>query len=252
MRKVFAIAALAALSAPAFADTTTTTDTDGWKGQGELGYAAAHGNADNESLVADLGLANVSGNWTNKFGADYLYSKSTDEDTGIESVSAKRYDVFATSGYHFTDHSYFFGSGRNERDQSSSYTYQWTAAIGYGIDAIKNDRTHLTFEIGPGYRWSELRATDLTPSKKEDEVIARGWADFGQKLTDSTSIVDTLLVESGSDNTYLQNDLGLQVQMSHALALKVGFEWRHNSYVLPGIDPNDTLTTANLVYNFGG
>ncbi len=255
MRKTLvATAVLAATTfAPAaFADDATTTNTDGWKGQGELGYAAAHGNSDSESLVAKLAAGNVSGNWKNDFGADYLYSKNTDPDTGVDSISAKRYDVYGSTGYHFTGRSYIFGSGRTERDDFAAYEYQWTAAFGYGYEAIKNDKTHLTFEIGPGYRWSKLRATDTMPAEEQNQVILRGWADFGHKLTDTTSLVDTLLVESGSDNTYAQNDLGLQVQMSKVLALKAGFQWRHNSNVLPGIAPNDTLTTVNVVYSFGG
>ena len=57
-------------------------------------------------------------------------------------------------------------------------------------------------------------------------------------------------MEAGSKNTYLQNDAGLAVSMTSKLAVKVGFQVRHNSTVQPGIKKTDTLTTTNLVYSF--
>jgi putative salt-induced outer membrane protein len=73
---------------------------------------------------------------------------------------------------------------------------------------------------------------------------------YEHAFTGSTSFVDTLLVEAGSDNTFLQNDAGLQVDMNKKLALKVGYQTRRNSDVSPGIKNTDQLLTTNLVYNF--
>ena len=39
--------------------------------------------------------------------------------------------------------------------------------------------------------------------------------------------------------------------MSKKLALKVGYQVRHNSDVAPGIKETDQLLTTNLVYAFG-
>jgi putative salt-induced outer membrane protein len=38
--------------------------------------------------------------------------------------------------------------------------------------------------------------------------------------------------------------------MTKKLALKLGFQIRHNTSVLPGIKMNDTLTTTNIAYSF--
>ena len=48
----------------------------------------------------------------------------------------------------------------------------------------------------------------------------------------------------------MQNDAGVAVSMTKKLSLKVGFQVRHNSTVLPGIKKTDTLATTNLVYSF--
>ena len=77
-----------------------------------------------------------------------------------------------------------------------------------------------------------------------------GLLDWSWLLTPSTSLTERFLVEAGSDNTFIQNDLGLTVDMNSHFALKFGFQVRNNSDVPPGIDKTDTLTSANLVYNF--
>ncbi len=215
-------------------------DESGWSGTGELGLAAASGNTDTQNFVAKLDLAQESEAWKNAFGANFQYGKSDGEET------AYRYEIFGTTGYRLGERSYVFGSLRNQRDHFAAYEYEWTAAGGYGYEAIKNEKTHLTFEVGPGYRWSKVQDERI----HANEAILRGWMDFGTQLTETTSLVNTLLIEAGGDNTYLNNDFGVQVQMSQALALKAGLEVRHNTDVLPGIKKTDTLTTVNVVYGF--
>ena len=55
-------------------------------------------------------------------------------------------------------------------------------------------------------------------------------------------------MEAGSDNTYYQNDLGLEVTISGALGLRVAYQIRHNTDVGPGMKNTDTLSTVGLMY----
>jgi putative salt-induced outer membrane protein len=84
----------------------------------------------------------------------------------------------------------------------------------------------------------------------QGEAVARGLINYKYKLTSNTAFENTFLMEAGSKNTYLQNDAGLAVSMTKKMALKVGFQVRHNSDVLAGVKKTDTLTTTNLVYSF--
>jgi putative salt-induced outer membrane protein len=83
-----------------------------------------------------------------------------------------------------------------------------------------------------------------------NQAIARGLADWSFRLTDTASLVDNVLVESGSDNTFARNLFGIQVAVSKGLAMKAGLETRYNSRVDAGIRNTDNLTTVNLVYDF--
>lgn len=213
---------------------------NGWSGQGEMGLAISKGNTDSQTLVGSLGLGKEDVRWTHSLGASFLYGKND----GVQ--NARRYEVFGTTGYRLNERSYMFSSLRNERDRFASNEYQWTVAAGYGHQLINDDTTQLKMEIGPGYRWAKLQGVRI----HNNEAILRGFMDFSRKLTPTTSLYDTLLVEAGSDNTFTSNNLGLQVQMTDALALKAGFEVRHNTDVLPGTKRTDTLTTVNVVYGF--
>lgn len=213
---------------------------NGWSGQGEMGLAISKGNTDSQTLVGSLGLGKEDVRWTHSLGASFLYGKND----GVQ--NARRYEVFGTTGYRLNERSYMFSSLRNERDRFASNEYQWTVAAGYGHKLINDDTTQLKMEIGPGYRWAKLQGVRI----HNNEAILRGFMDFSRKLTPTTSLYDTLLVEAGSDNTFTSNNLGLQVQMTDALALKAGFEVRHNTDVLPGTKRTDTLTTVNVVYGF--
>src|SRR5688572_29799722 len=60
--------------------------------------------------------------------------------------------------------------------------------------------------------------------------------------------LDRFLIESNSDNTYMQNDLGLEVTIMGSLGLRLAYQVRHNTDVLPGVEKTDTLTTVGLIY----
>ncbi|PBJ83411.1 hypothetical protein CMZ84_02530 [Lysobacteraceae bacterium NML93-0399] len=230
----------AALACAALAPASVLAVEDGWSGTGELGLAIAKGNTDNETLVGKLKLAREDDVWRHSVLASFLYGTSD----GLE--NARRYELFGSTGYRFGERHYVFGSGRNERDHFSSDEYQTTVAGGYGFEAFMSEDTKLVLEIGPGYRWSKKQDVRV----HDNEAIARGFMDFSHQLTDSTRIYDTLLIESGGDNTFVRNDFGVQVSMTDALALKAGFEIRHNTDVSDDRRRTDRLTTVNVVYGF--
>ena len=230
----------AAALCAAFLPAVASAGEGEWSGTGEFGLAIAKGNSDNRTLNAKLGLAIETDKWTHALGAALLYGESDGDE------SARRYEVFGTTGYRLGERSYLSGSTRQQRDRFAGDEYQWTAAGGYGYEAIHNEATKLVFEIGGGYRWSKLQGVRVHTS----EGIGRGFMNFRHAFNDNTSVYDTLLIEAGSKNTFVRNDVGVMVKMSEALALKAGIEIRHNTEVPEGRKKTDTLTTVNVVYGF--
>ena len=88
----------------------------------------------------------------------------------------------------------------------------------------------------------------IAPGESDSEAVFRGTLDYDHKLTATTSVLEKFVVEAGSNNTFAQNDIAVQVKVTDVLALAVGYSVRHNTDPPAGFEKTDTLTTVNLVY----
>lgn len=220
-----------------------------WTGTGEAGLIIADGNTETETANARLELGTTVNDWAHSAGLAGLYA-STDGDS-----TAERWELFGESHYNFNERDFAFGAGRYENDEFSGFEYQATLSAGLGRHFISNDRTSLTATAGLGYKFFETRdAVDplgnlLEAGDEDSEVIFRGTADFEHGFSETTSVINAFIVESGSSNTYVENALALQVKMSTKLALALGYTIRHNTDPSSGFEKTDKLTTINLVYD---
>lgn len=212
-----------------------------WSGKGTFGGVLSRGNTETETVNANIDIENKLDRWTHKAGGSLLRTVNDDV------TSADRWELRGQSEYGLTERSFLFGSLRYEDDRFTDFSFQATAAAGYGYHFIATKTTRLDGLIGVGIRRTELRLTGET----EEDAILRGGIDVQHKLTETTVIYDKFLVESGSDNTFLQNSLGIEVKINDRFALGLDYSVRHNTDVLPGTDETDQVLTANLVYGFG-
>lgn len=239
-RCLFAATLLAAAAVPAHAD---------WRGKGETGLVLASGNTDTQTANAKIQAINETPDWKWALAAAALYASDEDGKT------ANRWDVGTQLDWNFTKRNFLFGAGRYEEDEFSGFTYQAAASYGIGRRFFDTPTTKATGTLGAGYKFFETRDSfdDTTGALIEEgdsdsEVIFRATLDFDHQFTPTTSFLNRLIVESGADNTFVSNDVSLQVKMTDVLALAVGFAVRHNTQPPDGFQETDTLTTINLVY----
>lgn len=258
--KTFAktIAAMPRRTAPVVAETavpnaTVAAPAPKLSGGGELGYAATNGNSNTESLNGRLDVTYSDGIWRHSANLFGLRSRSEymddDDGGGVQRktrTTANRYTFGANSGYKMDERGTINTSLRLEEDDFGTYSRQQSLSLSYGNRVIDSERAQLDLQFGPGYR----SAHNALEDRNEASVIGRGLFDLRYSLTDNTEIVNKLLVESGEYNTFAQNDLGVSVTMNSHLALKAGWQARHNSDVSPDLKKTDTLTTMNVVYKF--
>ena len=211
-----------------------------WTGKGTFGGVLARGNTETETINLNVDVQNTIDRWSHKAGASLLRTV-TDSVT-----SADRWELRGESRYSLDERSYLFGALRHEDDSFTDFRYQATASGGYGYHFINTERTKFEGQIGAGFRQTERRPD----GEKSDDAIARGAINYQHKLTDTTLIYDRFLVEAGSDNTFVQNALGIEVKINDTFALGLDYAVRHNTDVLPGTDKTDQVLTANLVYGF--
>ena len=234
-------------------DNEESAETSHWTGGGELGFASARGNSINESLNGRFNVQYTQGDWIHSmdlFGlrarAEYRVEDEDGSVTREAKTTANRYTFGANSALKLGEHRQFTTALRAEQDDFATYDWQQTASVGYGTRMMDGERTKLDVQVGPGFR----RAHNAQDDQTESGLIGRGFVGLKFDLTENTELSNNLLVESGSHNTYAQNDLGVSVAMNSHLALKAGLQARRNSDVEADRKKTDTLTTMNVVYRF--
>lgn len=240
------IVAAATLLAPLFITSPAHAD---WTGKGEAGLVIASGNTQTKTANAKFQLATEIDKWKHQFGGAALYASSEPDGT-----TARRWEAFEQTDYNFSLRSFWFGAARYEDDEFSGFKYQATLSSGLGRKFIDTDVTKFTGTAGVGYKFFETEdAFDdagllIAPGESDSEAVFRGTLDYDHKFTATTSLLDKFVVEAGAENTFVQNDLALQVKMTDVLALAVGYSVRYNTDPQVGFEKTDTLTTINLVY----
>jgi putative salt-induced outer membrane protein len=212
-----------------------------WHGKGELGYVDTSGNTDSTAFNFALEILKNTENWRYRFGGTALVtSKDGDKDN-------ERYSAELQADRKLNEKSYIFATYRYDADKFGAYDPQQSITAGYGRELMKSDTHALKIEIGAGYKDSEERVTGISSS----EFIGRLLLEDSWQVFETTAWNNRLLIESGSDNTFTLFNTGVTVAMTDTFALKVGWEYRHNSDIPPGTtDKTDTTTSANLVVNF--
>lgn len=250
-RRALGAAILAVLAAaPALA---AVPPPDGvWTGQGQGGLLISSGNSTATSLNARLDLAETDGPWKNSVFLGGLYGKSS----GI--TSAERVEGRYELDHKISDRLFWFAKADGVRDLFSGFNYQASVAGGLGYKLIDSADTKLAGTLGIGYRRLETQTLVKDASgavvqrvngPSQGDLVGTAGLKLEHKLAASTKLIDTLLVTSGSLNTAVANDLGIQVSISEVLALSLGYGVRYNTAPAAGVKKLDQVTTINVVYN---
>jgi putative salt-induced outer membrane protein len=224
-----------------------------WIGKGQFGFLSSHGNSDSESINGNLDMSRYDGAWKNSVYIGGLYGKSN----GI--VSAERWETRLQSNYNITSDLFAFGGFRYEHDLFDGFQYQGSFTAGLGYKFIDTDATKLSAQIGAGYRRSRPEdifrdlsglVTERVLHDTTEDVIGTAGVDFSHAFTKTTVLTNKFLVEAGSSNTMLHDEIALTVKMTDKLALSVGYGITNNSNPPATIKKLDTVATVNLVFSF--
>ena len=223
-----------------------------WSGKAELGILVASGNTESKAANSKLDMIHEGAKWRHTVGLSALYSE------GEEFSTAERYEAKYQADLKITDHFSWFGSLRGEQDRFSAFAYQATVSTGASYKFIDSPATQLDASLGAGYRRSQPQeliksdageVIDRIKGEADNEPVVTLSSNYEHSFTANTKLTNKFLAESGSDNTAVQNDIALSVNMTKSFALAVGFGVRYNSDPPPLADATDTLTTVNLVYS---
>lgn len=222
-----------------------------WATKAEAGLVVARGNSDTDTANLKLEIRREFVRWKHRLNLGGVYASDSTGTIG------QRWNVREQTDYDFSGRGFWFASGRYEEDRFSGFEYQASYGTGLGWRFFDDPVTKFSVQLGAGFkvlRSSNSFADDgitLIPGTREESAMVQGLVDFERQLTDTTKVLNKFLVESGRDNTFVQNELSVQVKILGALALAVGYTVRYNTDPPDEFTTTDTLTTLNLVYEIG-
>lgn len=237
----------------AWADDAPPPPQGVWIGKGQFGFLKSSGNSDSQSINGNIDLLRYDGAWKNDLYLGGLYGKNSNV------VSAERWETRSQSNYTISGDFFAFGGLRFEHDLFDGFQYQASATAGLGYKFIDSTDTKLSAQVGAGYRRLRpediFKAPDGTVTERvlhdaTGEAIGTVGVDFSHAFTKTTTLTNKFLMEAGSSNTLLHDDIALTVKMSEKLALSVGYGITDNTHPPDTLKKLDTVATVNVVFSF--
>ncbi|MBK1834742.1 DUF481 domain-containing protein [Roseibacillus ishigakijimensis] len=214
-----------------------------WEVTAAASVALAQGNA--ESLAYSLqGLATYEGpQWEGLLGADYFYA----ENEGVTSTDSLR--LFG-QGQRLLGERFYLGAAASYlQDELADLDYRVDAAGVLGYHFLKDDRTKLSFEFGPGYAWEQQG------DERDDFVTLRFAQRFEHELSVRSkvwqSVVMTPRVEDFGDY-FLTFEAGVESRLSEHWAWRASLRYLHDSTPEADKEEGDLALLFGLSYALGG
>ena len=242
-----------AYAAPASSESTDAAAKDAtWAAQAQLGLIVTSGNTTTKSGNASFDVAHRMDRWTLSGGGAALYASTGDLNTQQDTTAHVQADL------DLSPRTFWFSTLRWDRNLFTGFAYQESVASGGGFKFVQSPATLLAGELGIGYRrqqpeilTSGTLGNVLTRQRQpvvSDAVLQAG-LNYSHDITQSTKLVNTLLVQYGASDTTTADDLALQVKVDATLSLAVGMHLVNNSSPPAGSEKHmDTVVTVNLVY----
>lgn len=205
----------------------------------EFGYLARSGNTDSSDVNGKFQVAHKYDKWTQ---SAYLTAEFSEENNAR---TAERYLAGLKSEYRLSDQDYVFATVDYQNDGFGAYKFRWSETVGYGRRLINEEKQHLDLELGLGARQATLQT-----GARQTDAIARLGLNYLYTFATQADFTNKLLIESGAENSYLQNEAALRMPLLENVSLKVAYTVRHNTEVPAGIEKTDTLTAVNVAYSF--
>ncbi|HET6630987.1 MAG TPA: DUF481 domain-containing protein [Woeseiaceae bacterium] len=217
----------------------TAAKADPWLVKAALGYLATSGNTESTSLNSAFTVAYDAGNWIHAFDATAINS------TKNEDTTAEAYGLGWKSEYNLTKFDFLFVRVGWRKDRFSGYEQQLSETIGYGRRLIDTGTHVLDAELGAGARQAEL-----SDGTMEDEFIERGGVSYLWKFSETAEFSQSIAVEAGSENTWLESISAVKAKLVDDLALVASYTVKNNSNVPAGLENTDRFTAISLEYSF--
>jgi putative salt-induced outer membrane protein len=231
------------------ADPAAAGKTNKWETSAGLGFALATGNSESVLFTANFVTQHKDDKNELRFGADGGYGEARSGSDPNSSMEKNTDFAHGLAQYNrlFSEKLYGYVRVDGLYDEIADINYRVALSPGAGYYFIKNERTLLSAEIGPGYIFEKV-AGDAN-----DYATIRISERFEYKISKTARLVESLeyLPEVTDWNNYILNGLvGLEADVTKKMAVRLLLQDTYDNVPAPGKKQNDLKLTAGLQYKF--
>jgi len=211
----------------------------GFDGSMALQASTTSGNTN----VTSIGLGANLGYYDGTNGYELQMSYQYADDAGAVSEDSLLYELEYTRD--FSSAYYGFAKLQGTFDSFPAETSDNFIGFGVGYKVYNTRDIQWNVAAGVGYR-----AADLTGVSDLGEGALSLSSDYFNRINDTVSITNDTDIIASDSGTLTYNDLGVNVAMSEALALRTSLVTEYNSNPVAGTDSTDNKFGVSVVYNF--
>lgn len=213
----------------------------GWESSAAAGLTLTSGNSDTLTFTANILTEKKWDQHELRFGADATYGEN-DGDKNAESIHG-----FGQYNRLFNERLYGYLRADALHDAIADVDYRVTLSPGVGYYFIKNARTSLSGEVGPGVVFEKQGG-------QEDSYFTIRFAErFEHKLNDRARIWQSLewLPQVDDFENWIANfEIGIETQLSEKMSLRVFAQDTYDNVPAAGRKENDLKLVAAVAYKF--
>lgn len=232
--------AISLLLAASVVQAAAQEEQSPFKGDADLAFNQSTGNTESSSL-----FARARGSYEKEAWLHSAELSATSAEADGQQVS-EQYEALWQTNYKFSEDSYVLATARAQEYRYGEYDYRYALGVGIGHFFINEEDQQLSAEIGTGVSKDKAFADDSAPERSQTFAQVR----YINQFTETTRFEQKLRTEYTSDNTYLESETNIGVNINSTLALKVGYIIKNNSDVSVGVEKTDTFTYVGLNYVF--
>lgn len=212
-----------------------------WDVSAAVGLTLTKGNSDTLTVNGNV---QASRKWDKNelnLGADITYG----ENDGVK--NADSYGGYAQYNRLFSERLFGYARAQGLHDGIADLDYRITLSPGAGYYFIKNEKTSLRGEVGPGVVFESQAGEDDT------YMTIRFAERWDQKINDRVKLWQSLeyLPNVEDWGKYVVTfEIGVEVQLSKHFSQRTYFQDIYNSEPAAGRDENDLKLVAALAYKF--
>lgn len=220
-----------------------------WTGAVSVNGMYETGNTNTFSLGATAAASRRSEIDRISLGAQYLYGRQEDPDTGEETTTTNNWFVAGKYDYFFTKHFYGYAGIRLEGDDIADLKIRVTPSVGVGYQWFEGPTFNLATEAGVAYVYE-----DYTTTGSNDYFAGRlayhvDWTPRpGIFLFHNFEYLPSF--EDPGKQFLINADAGVRFTLISQLFSEFKAEWKHNENPAPGRDKDDFRLLLGVGWTF--